>query len=229
MPAGGTLINTARQYRTIDKDSTGKIDMAGYAQGDLWFGNDELMTPDGTAKFDRLGHLKTTLFSLLCDENYKIDYTEFLLLFSSDPEPGNGAVKALAVMTGEEVVWPQYIETPDPSKEFEQASSHSTTGAVENMPVRGVPIKLEQLLRVISFNRMPTPSLKLVQDEMIAVFKEVQDLDGAADISTILVHPKSRDIILHTPSYLLVDYRTLLLEAISQDSKIAERLSQPLV
>ena len=39
---------------------------------------------------------------------------------------------------------------------------------------------------------------------MIAVFKEVQDLDGAADISTILVHPKSRDIILHTPSYLLV-------------------------
>ena len=48
------------------------------------------MTPDGTAKFDRLGHLKTTLFSLLCDESYKIDYTDFLLLFSSDPEPGNG-------------------------------------------------------------------------------------------------------------------------------------------
>ena len=43
------------------------------------------------------------------------------------------------------------------------ASSHSTTGAVENMPVGAVPINLEQLLRVISFNRMATPSLKLVQ------------------------------------------------------------------
>ena len=48
------------------------------------------MTPDGTAKFDRMGHLKTRLFTLLCDENYKIEYTDFLLLFSSDPEPGNG-------------------------------------------------------------------------------------------------------------------------------------------
>ncbi|KAL5265353.1 hypothetical protein ACHWQZ_G006182 [Mnemiopsis leidyi] len=229
LPTQSQLINTAKQYRTIDKDNTGKIDMAGYAQGDLWFGNEDLMTPDGTAKFDRMGHLKTTLFSLLCDENYKIEYTDFLLLFSSDPEPGNGAMKALAVMTGSEVAWPEYIETPDPSKEFEHASSHSTTGAVENMPVGAVPIKLEQLLRVISFNRMPTPSLKLVQDEMTAVFKQVQGEDGTADISSILVHPKSRDIILHTPSYLLVDYRTLLLEAVSQDTKIAERVSQPLV
>ena len=39
---------------------------------------------------------------------------------------------------------------------------------------------------------------------MTAVFKEVQGQDGTADVSTILVHPKSRDIILHTPSYLLV-------------------------
>ena len=61
-----------------------------HVQGDLWFGNEDLMTPDGTAKFDRMGHLKTTLFTLLCDENYKIEYTDFLLLFSSDPEPGNG-------------------------------------------------------------------------------------------------------------------------------------------
>ena len=37
--------------------------------------------------------------------------------------PLTGAVKALAVMTGEEVVWPQYIETPDPSKEFEQGTT----------------------------------------------------------------------------------------------------------
>ena len=59
-------------------------------QGDLWFGNEDLMTPDGTAKFDRLGYLKITLFTLLCDENYKIEYTDFLLLFASDPEPGNG-------------------------------------------------------------------------------------------------------------------------------------------
>ena len=72
-------------------------------------------------------------------------------------------MKALAVMTGDEVEWPTYIETPDPTKDFEQSSSHSTTGAVENMPVRGSPITLEQLLRVISFNRMPTRSLKLVQ------------------------------------------------------------------
>ncbi|XP_063677225.1 sperm flagellar protein 2-like isoform X8 [Bolinopsis microptera] len=229
LPSQAQLISTAKQYRTIDKDNTGKIDMAGYAQGDLWFGNEDLMTPDGTAKFDRLGYLKITLFTLLCDENYKIEYTDFLLLFASDPEPGNGAMKALAVMTGDEVEWPTYIETPDPTKDFEQSSSHSTTGAVENMPVRGSPITLEQLLRVISFNRMPTRSLKLVQDEMTAVFKEVQGEDGTADVSTILVHPKSRDIILHTPSYLLVDYRTLLLEAISQDTKFAERVSQPLV
>jgi len=229
LPTQTQLINTAKQYRTIDQDNTGKVDMAGYAQGDLWFGNDDIMTPDGTAKFDRLGHLKTTLFSLLCDENYKIDYTDFLLLFSSDPEPGNGALKALAVMTGDTVDWPEYIETPDPSKEYEQVSSHSSTGAVENLPIRTAPINLEQLLRVVSFNRMPTPSLKLVQDEITAVFKEVQGEDGTADVSTILVHPKSRDIILHTPSYQLVDYRTLLLDAISQDSKFAERVSQPLV
>ena len=31
-------------------------------------------------------------------------------------------MKALAVMTGAEVAWPEYIETPDPSKEFEQGT-----------------------------------------------------------------------------------------------------------
>ena len=46
---------------------------------------------------------------------------------------------------------------------------------------------------------------------MTAVFKEVQGEDGTADISSILVHPKSRDIILHTPSYLLVVSRQIKL------------------
>ena len=41
-------------------------------------------------KFDRLSHLKTTLFTLFCDESFKIDYTNFLLLFCSDPEPTTG-------------------------------------------------------------------------------------------------------------------------------------------
>ena len=39
---------------------------------------------------------------------------------------------------------------------------------------------------------------------MSNVFKEIQGEDGRADVSTLLVHPKGRDIILHTPSYLLV-------------------------
>ena len=43
-----------------------------------------------------------------------------------------------------------------------------------------------------------------LQEEMTTVFKEMEGEDGKADVSTLLVHPKGRDIILHTPSYLLV-------------------------
>ena len=32
LPTQAQLINTAKQYRSIDKENTGKIDMAGYAQ-----------------------------------------------------------------------------------------------------------------------------------------------------------------------------------------------------
>ena len=32
LPTQAQLINTAKQYRNIDRDNTGKIDMAGYAQ-----------------------------------------------------------------------------------------------------------------------------------------------------------------------------------------------------
>ena len=64
-------------------------------------------------------------------------------------------------MTGMEVEWPSYIETPDPSKDVE--SNPSSTGAAIGVPTKHIPITLDQLLRVISFNRMPTKSLKLVQ------------------------------------------------------------------
>ena len=39
----------------------------------------------------------------------------------------------------------------------------SMAGAEADFPVKSIPITLEQLLRVLSFNRMQTASLKLIQ------------------------------------------------------------------
>ena len=65
------------------------------------------------------------------------------------------------MITGTEVEWPTYIETPDPNKDTEDGLS--STGAAVDVPTKQVPITLDQLIRVVSFNRMPTASLKLVQ------------------------------------------------------------------
>jgi len=203
---------------------SGRLDMAGYAQGDLWFSGNYSLASDGSAQFDRLGHIKTTLFTLICDENYTVDYIDFLLLFCSDPEPGNGALKALSVVTGQPVEWPHYIESPDPS-----GSVQSIAGAEAEFPTRKIPITLDQLLRVVSFNRMDTDSLKLVKEEMVGVFKELEEKDGTADVGSILVHPRGRKIILHHPSFVLVDYRSILMEAAVQDAKFGDRVSQPLL
>ena len=42
-------------------------------------------------------------------------YPYQLLQFCADPEPGEGLLKALALVTGQGVSWPDYIESPDPS------------------------------------------------------------------------------------------------------------------
>ena len=39
---------------------------------------------------------------------------------------------------------------------------------------------------------------------MSVVFGEIAGEDNTADLVTILLHPKGRDILLHSPSYLLV-------------------------
>merc|ERR1712043_112197 len=163
------------------------------------------------------------IFTLFCDEDYHLDYTDLLLLLSTDPEPGQGLLKALSLVTQQLVDWPEYIGSPDPS-----LSQHaSPTGAVEEHPTRSVLVTLDQLLRVISFNRMNTASLKLVKEELTTVFREVEGEDGTADLITLMMHPKGRDVLLHTTSYELIDYRALLADAAMQDTKFGDRITQP--
>lgn len=81
----------------------------------MWFGSQGSLTPDGTRRFDRYGHLKIVVFTLFCDDDYHLDYTDLLLLLSADPEAGNGVLKALSLVTQKVVDWPEYIESPDPS------------------------------------------------------------------------------------------------------------------
>ena len=48
--------------------------------------------------------------------------------------------------------WPQYVESP--------SGAESGAGAEAAIPTKSIPVTLEQLERVISFNKMETESLK---------------------------------------------------------------------
>jgi len=232
LPTQAQLISSYNQFKSVDKNSTGKVNMSGFTQGDLWFSS-EGVGPDGALQFDRLGHIKVAIFTFFCDENYDLDYTNLLLQFCADPEPGEGLLKALALVTGQAVSWPDYIESPDPSVKDEVTGAEGDTVSVveaeADYPVSTLPITLPQLLQVVSFNRMDSQALAVSKSELSGVFAEIAGEDNTADLVTILLHPKGRDILLHSPSYLLVDYRQLLLSAASQDPKFVEKIVQPSV
>merc|ERR1712113_254710 len=100
----------------------------------------------------------------------------------------------------------------------------SGAGAEAAIPTKSIPVTLEQLERVVGFNKMETESLKNTKAQLAGIYKEVMDQDtGVVDISSILVHPKGREILLRSSSYQLVDYATLILDAASQDGKFADR------
>ena len=90
MPSKVELLEALSQFKGIDRDGTGKIDMSSYAQTMLWFGSD---LPVGPAEFHREGNLKVLIFTLFCDEDFFLDYFYVLLMFCHDFSPIEGLMK----------------------------------------------------------------------------------------------------------------------------------------
>ncbi|KAL8583785.1 hypothetical protein ACOMHN_036420 [Nucella lapillus] len=98
-PSQGQLLDTLQRFRDSDQRSIGFISREQFDRTDMWF---DTMSPYHDS-FDRLTSVKKIVFDIFADHSgslSKLDYRHMLLYFSAAPNPYEGFLRALSVMTG---------------------------------------------------------------------------------------------------------------------------------
>nr|XP_055053992.1 sperm flagellar protein 2 [Misgurnus anguillicaudatus] len=228
-PSRTQLIKTLQSYRAIDTAGTGLITQEQYTQVELWFPSDrDHLVPDDPSAplpFDRLNNFKKfffTLFASTDSSSVMLDYMNMLLYFCCHPEPTQGFIRALSLVTEH----PLHYKHTSP---LVQSVSHIVDAEFDDDEEEGrgagsdeVGVSVDDVLRVLSHgenrisshpNRfhMNCRSRDEYREELLKVWKELDfKSEEKIPFSTLSQHPFLQDLMETSSQYLLVDIHKIL-------------------
>ncbi|XP_077377260.1 sperm flagellar protein 2 isoform X2 [Festucalex cinctus] len=233
-PSLTQLLLVRKNFKAVDIDDTGYINEEQYMQTELWFPTDreQSMSEDSYEPLNnRRANLRKFFFQLFSDHSTippQLDYVTMLLCFASDPDPKQGFIKALSVMTGHHLQYPtsSSIETTDTSlRETTVASpteSEEKCMEKEECSASSVQtVSIPALLTVVGpevvkmKGGVNPPSGCLSQEEnvehLMQIFAELgYTPEDAVPFSVLSEHPSFHNLIAITDNHLFVNIHNVL-------------------
>ncbi|KAJ7994318.1 hypothetical protein DPEC_G00264630 [Dallia pectoralis] len=227
-PTLSQLLQALAHFKMADGDNTGSVTEEQYLQIELWFPSqhpknlpEDLPEPP---QYDRLANLRKFFFLLFADSGStptRLDYVTMLLYFAAHPDPEQGFVRALSVVTGfplghhsssrlvksvpcMENGLNETIELEE-EVQLEEAEMEEVAG-------RGEGVSIRALLTVIShggvcYNRLHPNgrSQGEYEEDFVKVFAELgYTAEGKVPFSILSRHPVIQDLIEGSVKYQLI-------------------------
>ncbi|XP_075324953.1 sperm flagellar protein 2-like [Odontesthes bonariensis] len=105
-PSLTQLLDVLQSFKVADAGNTGYVNEEQYLQVQLWFSSEIVKTvpedPSEPLPYDRLANLRKFFFQLFADHTSsppRLDYVSMLLYFAADPNPRQGFIRALIVVS----------------------------------------------------------------------------------------------------------------------------------
>ncbi|XP_057687552.1 sperm flagellar protein 2 isoform X2 [Corythoichthys intestinalis] len=157
-PSLTQLLLVRKHFKAVDTEDTGYISEEQYMQTELWFptGCEQSISEDSYEPlYNRANNLRKFFFQLFSDHSTtppQLDYMTMLLCFAADPDPKQGFIKALSLMTGHHL---QYSS----SSPLHTVTSLTDTSLGETMVLTGEKYKGEEEFSANSLLAMQTVSI----------------------------------------------------------------------
>ncbi|XP_035235055.1 sperm flagellar protein 2 isoform X3 [Anguilla anguilla] len=251
IPTQRQLLQTLARFKAVDTADTGFISEEQYLQGqmDLWFPREtSLPIPDHPSEplpYDRLSNLRKFFFALFADGEpppARLDYVNMLLYFASHPDPQQGFVRALSIVTGRALQYrPRsapllksvpYMEECESSELGGEPAATAEGGAEGGEGEEGGGVSIPDLLKVIchggtrsvSYNRFHPDgrNREEYEEDFAKVFRDLGfSAEEKAPFGILSQHPLFQELMDSAPQYQLTDLHQLL-QAHLSEGKSAE-------
>ncbi|XP_061755615.1 sperm flagellar protein 2 isoform X2 [Nerophis ophidion] len=105
-PSLTALLSARQRFKEADAEGSGYISEDQYLQTELWFPRED---SSELSQFDRQEKIRKLFFQVFADHSdppSRLYYMSMLLYFTPDPDPKQGFIRALSVMTGHHLKYP---------------------------------------------------------------------------------------------------------------------------
>ncbi|XP_054630494.1 sperm flagellar protein 2 isoform X2 [Dunckerocampus dactyliophorus] len=228
-PTLTALLGARQLFKAADADGTGYISEEEYLQTELWFPGEDASE---LSHHDRLGKLHKFFFQLFADHSDtppRLDYMSMLLYFTSDPDPKQGFIRALSVMTGLHLKYPPsgplVTSETSPEEAMALSSSESEKEHKEDMEeekeeeeeeeedhLEEQQMSIPTLLSVLcpEMSRMKSglplpPSQEVNNEHLVQIFADLgYTPEDCVPFSVLLKHSTFQNLIESTDNHVFV-------------------------
>ncbi|XP_061881498.1 sperm flagellar protein 2 isoform X2 [Entelurus aequoreus] len=177
-PSLTALLSARQRFKEADAEGSGYISEEQYLQTELWFPRED---SSELSQFDRQEKIRKLFFQVFADHSdppSRLYYMSMLLYFTPDPDPKQGFIRALSVMTGHHLKYPssEPLVTSEISPEEAMVLSSSEPEEEDKK------VKEEEEEKVVEEEeKVVEEEEKVVEEEVVEEEEEDDEEDGEED------------------------------------------------
>uniref|UniRef100_UPI0037E8F8BE sperm flagellar protein 2 n=1 Tax=Semicossyphus pulcher TaxID=241346 RepID=UPI0037E8F8BE len=235
-PSLTQLLEVLQRFKAADTGDTGYIEEEQYQQTELWFSNKSIQPvpedPSEPLPYECLGNLRKFFFQLFADHSVsppRLEYVSMLQYFAADPNPRQGFIRALSVVSGQHLKhsltghlvksMPSIGEATELNEEYKE---EETQLCASSSSLGDGGVSVSALLAVIchKVTKMkigcPLPpgcvSQQEYTEQLVDVFREMgYSPEDCVPFSVLSQHPFTQGLMETSTQYKLVNIHRVLL------------------